>query len=231
MSLYGEREGAVRPVLQIAMSRLPRVHARGGEAYGRPSNEGCPALRFWTMLAHRQGAPLNVAELARSLPLRAERSFHAVCEDLSPARRFVEYPGPERFPLPADMEAMPLLGLSMLASSRGGNRMNIFDLNPKVHPSSFSSGRNVGRFQVFPGGPLRRSFGSFQVQSLSVVLFGLFPLPAGIMDHSHADQGPDPDSIVVRGRILEGLVEIFSRFFKVSLVEGNLSQGLIVARP
>ena len=30
--------------------------------------------------------------------------------------------------------------------------MNISDPNPKVHPSSFSAGRNVGRFQVFPGG-------------------------------------------------------------------------------
>jgi hypothetical protein len=86
----------------------------GGEAYGRPSNEGCPALRFWTMLARRQGAPLNMAELARSLAPRAERGFHAACEDLSPACRFVVYPGPERFHLSADTEAMPQPQLSML---------------------------------------------------------------------------------------------------------------------
>ena len=29
MTLYGEREGAVRPVLQIAMPRLPRIYAPG----------------------------------------------------------------------------------------------------------------------------------------------------------------------------------------------------------
>jgi len=30
MSLYGDREGVVRPVLQIAMPRLPRLYAPGG---------------------------------------------------------------------------------------------------------------------------------------------------------------------------------------------------------
>ena len=30
MTLYGEREGAVRPVLQIAMPRPPRIYAPGG---------------------------------------------------------------------------------------------------------------------------------------------------------------------------------------------------------
>jgi putative transposase len=29
MTLYGERDGAVRPVLQIAMPRLPRIYAPG----------------------------------------------------------------------------------------------------------------------------------------------------------------------------------------------------------
>jgi len=30
MTLYGEREGAVRPVLQIGMPCLPRIYAPGG---------------------------------------------------------------------------------------------------------------------------------------------------------------------------------------------------------
>ena len=30
MTLYGERDGAVQPVLQIAMPRLPRLYAPGG---------------------------------------------------------------------------------------------------------------------------------------------------------------------------------------------------------
>ena len=29
MTLYGEREGVVRPILQIAMPRLPRLYAPG----------------------------------------------------------------------------------------------------------------------------------------------------------------------------------------------------------
>ena len=29
MTLYGEREGAVRPILQVAMPRLPRIYAPG----------------------------------------------------------------------------------------------------------------------------------------------------------------------------------------------------------
>jgi predicted AAA+ superfamily ATPase len=53
-------------------------------------------------------------EVKRSLAPRAERGFHAACEDLSPARRFVVYPGTERFPLSADVEAMPLPELSVL---------------------------------------------------------------------------------------------------------------------
>jgi hypothetical protein len=53
-------------------------------------------------------------EVKRSLAPRAERGFHAACEDLSPARRFVVYPGAERFPLPADVEAIPLPELSVL---------------------------------------------------------------------------------------------------------------------
>ena len=30
MTLYGERDGGVRPVLQIAMPRSPRIYAPGG---------------------------------------------------------------------------------------------------------------------------------------------------------------------------------------------------------
>jgi len=32
MTLYGEREGAVRPILQVAMPRLPRIYAPGGRS-------------------------------------------------------------------------------------------------------------------------------------------------------------------------------------------------------
>jgi len=51
-------------------------------------------------------------DIKRSLKPRPERGFHAACADLCPGRRFVVYPGKERFPLAADVEAVPLLDLS-----------------------------------------------------------------------------------------------------------------------
>jgi hypothetical protein len=39
---------------------------------------------------------------------RGERGFHAACSDLGPSRRFVVYPGLERFPLGQGVEAVSL---------------------------------------------------------------------------------------------------------------------------
>jgi len=47
-------------------------------------------------------------EVKRSLKPRPERGFHAACQDLDPARRFVVYPGVERYPLSAQVEAIAL---------------------------------------------------------------------------------------------------------------------------
>ena len=47
-------------------------------------------------------------EVKRSLKPRAERGFHAACQDLGPARRFVVYAGVERYPLSAQVEAIAL---------------------------------------------------------------------------------------------------------------------------
>lgn len=51
-------------------------------------------------------------EIKRSAVPRPERGFHAACLDLAPARRFVVYPGSERYPLTAEVEAVPLLDLA-----------------------------------------------------------------------------------------------------------------------
>jgi len=51
MTLYGERDGAVRPVLQIAMPRLPRIYAPGGTMHvvarcnNRESNSAYSLIR------------------------------------------------------------------------------------------------------------------------------------------------------------------------------------------
>lgn len=47
-------------------------------------------------------------EIKRSLAPKLERGYHAACADIGPARRLVIYPGPDRFPLAADVEALPL---------------------------------------------------------------------------------------------------------------------------
>lgn len=57
-------------------------------------------------------------EIKRSLTPKLERGFHAACADLRPERRFVVYPGNERFRLAEDVEAMPLPMLAELL--RGG---------------------------------------------------------------------------------------------------------------
>ena len=55
-------------------------------------------------------------EVKRSLTPKVERGFHAACEDLRPARKFVVYPGQERYPLAADIEAIPLASLAQVAA-------------------------------------------------------------------------------------------------------------------
>jgi predicted AAA+ superfamily ATPase len=56
-------------------------------------------------------------EIKRSLSPKVERGFHAACVDLEPARKFVVYPGAERYPLAADIEVLPLVALAeMLAA-------------------------------------------------------------------------------------------------------------------
>ncbi len=52
-------------------------------------------------------------EVKRSLAPKAARGFYAACEDLTPARRFVVYPGESRWPLSDGVE---VIGLHLLCS-------------------------------------------------------------------------------------------------------------------
>jgi len=47
-------------------------------------------------------------EIKRSLSPKVERGFHTACADLVPARKFIVYPGTERYHLAADIEAISL---------------------------------------------------------------------------------------------------------------------------
>jgi predicted AAA+ superfamily ATPase len=58
-------------------------------------------------------------EIKRSLRPRAERGFYVACADLAPRRRFVVYPGTERYPLSTGVEAVPL---HLLAADVSGHR-------------------------------------------------------------------------------------------------------------
>lgn len=63
------------------------------------------------LLAWPDGS-LWAIEIKRSLSPKVERGFHAACEDLSPARKFVVYPGQERYRIAPDIEATPLTELA-----------------------------------------------------------------------------------------------------------------------
>jgi hypothetical protein len=62
-------------------------------------------------------------EIKRSLSPRPNRGFHLACDDIGPARRFVVYPGRERFPLPGGAEAIDLVTLcgTLRAPVTGGH--------------------------------------------------------------------------------------------------------------
>lgn len=51
-------------------------------------------------------------EIKRSLAPKVERGFYAACADLKPAKKFVVYPGQERYRLAEDIEAISLVGLA-----------------------------------------------------------------------------------------------------------------------
>ena len=60
---------------------------------------------------------LWAVEIKRSLSPKLERGFHAACDDLAPARKFVVYPGQERYRIAADIEAIPLAELATLLAT------------------------------------------------------------------------------------------------------------------
>ena len=61
-------------------------------------------------------------EVKRSFKPRPERGFHAACADLAPDRRYVVYPGVERYPLGPDLEAVPLPELAAEVRSHKDRR-------------------------------------------------------------------------------------------------------------
>jgi predicted AAA+ superfamily ATPase len=73
------------------------------------------------VLAWPSGA-LWAIEVKRSLAPKVERGFHSACEDLAPSKRFVVYPGTERWPLGNGVEAIGVAELCAAASSAAQGR-------------------------------------------------------------------------------------------------------------
>ncbi len=59
---------------------------------------------------------LWAVEVKRSLSPKLERGFYAACDDLKPAKKFVVYPGVERYRIASDIEAISLAELATLVS-------------------------------------------------------------------------------------------------------------------
>ena len=58
-------------------------------------------------------------EIKRSMTPKLERGFHSACTDLKPAKKYVVYPGAERYRLAEDIEALSLAELAQLVSESG----------------------------------------------------------------------------------------------------------------
>jgi hypothetical protein len=69
------------------------------------------------LLAWPDGS-LWAVEIKRSLTPKVERGFHVACDDLHPTRRFLVYPGEERYPLSAGVEVISLRELAAGLSLR-----------------------------------------------------------------------------------------------------------------
>ena len=63
------------------------------------------------------GGKLWAIEIKRSLSPTLERGFHAACADLAPARKFVVYPGRERYRLAPGIEVLSLQELAAQVSA------------------------------------------------------------------------------------------------------------------
>lgn len=65
------------------------------------------------LLAWPEGR-LWAIEIKRSLTPKLERGFHTACADLQPERRFIVYPGSERYRLADGIEAIPVTMLAQM---------------------------------------------------------------------------------------------------------------------
>ncbi len=93
-------------VLETVLAQVPR----GTSAHFYRSAAGAEIDLVLTL----PGGEVWAIEIKRSSAPKLERGFHFACADLAPARRFVIYPGRERFPLDQATEALDVVALGQL---------------------------------------------------------------------------------------------------------------------
>ncbi|MBM3853342.1 MAG: ATP-binding protein [Verrucomicrobia bacterium] len=93
-------------VIETLLGQVPR----GTEAHFYRTAAGAEIDLVLTL----PGGERWAVEIKRSSAPKLERGFHHACADLAPAKRFVVYPGSERFPLDAETEVLGLVDMAKL---------------------------------------------------------------------------------------------------------------------
>jgi len=94
----------------FVIEMLLAVAPQGTEAFFYRTSAGAEIDLVLTL----PGGELWAIEIKRSSAPTLEKGFHFACADLRPKKRFVVYPGPERFPLDANTEAIGLQNLGQV---------------------------------------------------------------------------------------------------------------------
>jgi len=94
----------------FVIENLLAVSPQGTQGYFYRTSGGAEI----DLLFHMADGSLWAIEVKRNLGPRPERGFHSACADLNPLRRFVVYPGTERYPIRPDVDAIPLADLARL---------------------------------------------------------------------------------------------------------------------
>ena len=100
----------------FVIENLLRLLPQGGSANFYRTAAGAEIDLVLTL----PGGQLWAVEIKRSSAPQVARGFYQACADLQPTRRFVVYPGTERFPLNAETEVLSLPHLARLLQMAGG---------------------------------------------------------------------------------------------------------------
>jgi predicted AAA+ superfamily ATPase len=92
----------------FVMETLIMTAPEGSEAHYYRTSNGTEIDLVVTL----PGGDLWAIEVKRSSAPGIERGFHSACADLNPQKRFVVYPGKDRFPLDEKTDAISVIALA-----------------------------------------------------------------------------------------------------------------------